>query len=222
MLVRQDVGRLAAPVALLLTVVVGTAVLYAWSLTRTEALRAVQIEAQSTVARLQQQISDLEADEREFMRSVARFRRAVDGQLPRAGQADRLAWLELARRVSARFAVPLPDLELGAGQTVNWAGAGQRLALRATIVSMETLLWHEGDLFALLELAQRVGVGYGVPQTCELAPAGPGGGAHAGPRIEASCELVWLYLGERDEGAEAAPGQRNGSFGGEFMHEGMQ
>lgn len=219
---RQDLSRLAAPLVLLAAVAAGTAALYAWSLAQTDDRRAAQIQAQAPVSRLEQQVADIEADEREFMRSVTRFRGTIDGQLPRAGQADRLAWLELARGVSARLAVALPDLELGAEQTVNWSGAGERLALRATTVSLETALWHEGDLFALLALAQRVGAGYGVPQACELALMAAGRGADAGPRLQASCELVWLYLGERDEGAEAAPGQRNGSLGGEFMDEGME
>lgn len=219
---RQDLGRLAAPLALLVAVTAGTAALYAWSLAETDARRTVQIQAQATVSRLQQQVADIEADEREFVRSVARFRGTVDGQLPRAGQADRLAWLELARSVSTRLAVPLPDLELGAEQPVNWAGAGERLALRATTVALETSLWHEGDLFALLALAQRVGAGYGVPQACELAPVAAGPRTDAGPRLQASCELVWLYLGERDEEAPTAGGQRNGISGGEFMGEGME
>lgn len=210
----QDLARISGPLCLLGAAVLGTVGLYFWSSAQLEAGRAERVAAQVEVSRLQQQVVDAEADEREFARSLARFRGVAPDVLPRAGEIDRLAWLETARMLAAHLEVELPELEMGPELAVNWLGAGEQLALRASDVTLRSALWHEGDLFTLLGMVRRVGEGYAVPLACELAPAqGAGGG---GPRLAASCELAWLYLGERTE----ASGM-NGSEAGAPMDAGL-
>lgn len=210
----KDLARLTGPLCMLGAVVLGTVALYFWSTVQLEAGRAERLAVQVEVSRLQQQVVDAEGDEREFARSLARFRGVAPDRLPRAGDIDRLAWLETARMLAAHLEVELPELEMGPELAVNWIGAGEQLALRASDVTLRSALWHEADLFTLLGMVRRVGEGYAVPLACELAPAqGVRGG---GPRLTASCELVWLYLGERTEVADA-----NGSEAGSAMDAGL-
>lgn len=158
-----------------------------------------KIADQKQLADIRTKLSQVREEEQKIRLYLAKYQRL--GEKGLLDREDRLTWIENITRIKENRKLFGIDYQIDPQQAVQTDPALPRggLTLHGSIVKLEFLLLHEGDLFLTLNDLREKNKGFSLLRDCTLTRMGKNTGFSVAPRLHAECTLAWLSLKSQTE-----------------------
>lgn len=195
---REELKKLAVPLALLMALLAVGAALILW--VQHEQRRATRELAAARAERVQaeEKLTRIAEEEKEVSDKLAVYRRLQSLNI--LGEERRLEWADAMRRIAAgRELLEPPSYTVGPRHTLATAAAKPaNVEIFASTMKVGLALLHEGDLLGFLSDLRESGNAYYSVKSCEITRTGAAPtGATIIPRLRAECEIDLITIIDR-------------------------
>jgi len=165
---------------------------YEYKVSKKEAEERQELQLRSLSSKLQKTIKD----EKIYQKYLPRLERQIDKGY--VGDLNRVVWVDILHEVTAKL--KLPDIQYDISEQSNYVHNGRVIPegdfqIVSNLMQITTNLFHEDDLFGLLDLLREKSNSFYQVDQCSIRQSRPKAISEIGdPNLNVHCELVWIAL----------------------------